>query len=155
VIFIGGHTPYGFTVGERGVKWVMIRPQRADLATADATDYAEITPGTGAAGRGHLFTPAAIAATPRVVVEGGLRERALLHTPGDPAVAVCEAAPDSHPPSVAGERHQFLCVLSGRLAVGDEVCDEGTVVSIPAGTPYTPSGHGGPATYLRVAAAEA
>src|SRR5439155_1735446 len=85
-VAIGGHTPYGFEVGEHGVKWVMVRPNKADLASADGTDYAWIKPGERATGRGRALTPEAISRLPWESVGGGLRRRSLIVSAGDPRV---------------------------------------------------------------------
>ena len=38
VIFLGAHSAYGFTCGDEGVRWIMIRPRRPDVAV-DSTDF--------------------------------------------------------------------------------------------------------------------
>jgi quercetin dioxygenase-like cupin family protein len=153
VIFIGGHTPYGFEVGERGVKWVMVRPNKADLAAADGTDYAWIKPGERTGGRGRALTPDSISRLPWEPVAGGLRRCSLVVSAGDPRVLLYEAGAGSAIPTPSAARHHFLCVTAGHLRVNDTVCEPGAVISVPAGTSPAVAGEGGPASFLEIESA--
>jgi hypothetical protein len=154
VLFIGGYSPYGFTVGPQGVRWVMVRPNRADLAAADGTDYQEVAPEEAPERRGALLSPAEIADRPWVDLgRGALRRRGLIDGEGNPSVSLVEVSSANPPIQTAQERHQFLCVTAGRLRVGGRECGPGSVISIPRGESYTPAAPEGRATYLLIESA--
>ncbi len=151
VLHLGAWNFYNTTVGPKGVKYFGVRPGTPEGGEWDPSDIQHAKPGQAKGRRSAGLSARQIALLPCKAVRGNpaLMKRTIVDKTGSPRIELFEALPGNTRAQKAN-KHQILCVFSGNLKVDGQVCKPWGVVSIPAGTTYTPAGEGGKATYLMV-----
>jgi len=151
-LVFGAHNVYGFTVGDKGVRWLAIRPVRPDVGGMDQTDASyTAAEGEHPRNRSHAVSAEAIEAAPWQPIENGLAERPIADPSDGPRMALLRVSSRDPIPRVPVQQHRFLFVLEGLLRVGEDEWGPESIIPAPPGATFAFSAAGpGPATCLLV-----